>query len=115
MLASLDWLLRAGSLWRLFYPDSRDVGPHLANPVQLKPQSGCIVVGSIEPTIDRRDTMNATTYRLLMLHSKLDAEVDHEQKRSFPDLLRLLRLKKLRLVIRDHMARLASVRQIGMA
>lgn len=59
--------------------------------------------------------MNALSYRLLMLHSKLDAEVDHEQKRRFPDLFRLLRLKKLRLVIKDRMARLASVRQIEMA
>lgn len=59
--------------------------------------------------------MNAITYRLLMLHSKLDAEVDYEQKRRFPDLFRLLRLKKLRLAIKDRMARLASVRQIGMA
>jgi len=50
-----------------------------------------------------------------MIHSKLDAEVDHEQKRRFPDLFRLLRLKKLRLAIKDRMARLASVRQIGMA
>nr|WP_246156464.1 DUF465 domain-containing protein [Sphingorhabdus profundilacus] len=50
-----------------------------------------------------------------MIHSKLDAEVDYEQKRRFPDLFRLLRLKKLRLVIKDRMAHLASVRQIGMA
>jgi hypothetical protein len=59
--------------------------------------------------------MNALSYRLLMIHSKLDAEVDYEQKRRFPDLFRLLRLKKLRLVIKDRMAHLASVRQIGMA
>ena len=59
--------------------------------------------------------MNALSYRLLMLHSKLDAEVDQEQKRRFPDLFRLLRLKKLRLVIKDRMARPASVRQTGVA
>ncbi len=59
--------------------------------------------------------MNALSYRLLMIHSKLDAEVDYEQKRRFPDLFRLLRLKKLRLVIKDRMAHLTYVRQIGMA
>lgn len=59
--------------------------------------------------------MNALSYRLLMIHSKLDAEVDYEQKRRLPDLFRLLRLKKLRLVIKDRMAHLASVRQIGLS
>ena len=36
--------------------------------------------------------MNAFNYRLLLIHSKLDAEVRREQTRSFPDALWLLRL-----------------------
>ncbi len=59
--------------------------------------------------------MNALSYRLLVLHSKLDAEVRREHKRRFPDVWRLLRLKKLRLAIKDRLARLASVRQFEMA
>ncbi len=56
--------------------------------------------------------MNALSYRLLMLYSKLDAEVRREQKRRFPDVWRLLRLKKLRLAIKDRMARLAFSRPL---
>ncbi|PKP93598.1 DUF465 domain-containing protein [Mesorhizobium comanense] len=59
--------------------------------------------------------MNALNYRLLLVHSKLDAEVRREHKRRFPDALRLLRLKKLRLAIKDRMYRLAFVRQTGAA
>lgn len=59
--------------------------------------------------------MNAQSYRLLSIHSKLDAEVRCEQQRRFPDLLRLLRLKKLKLAIKDRIHRLAFVRPIGVA
>ena len=59
--------------------------------------------------------MNALNYRLLLVHSKVDAEVHREHKRRFPDALRLLRLKKLRLAIKDRIHRLTFVRQIGRA
>jgi hypothetical protein len=59
--------------------------------------------------------MNALNYRLLLVHSKLDAEVRREHKRRFPNALRLLRLKKLRLAIKDRMYRLAFVHQTGAA
>lgn len=59
--------------------------------------------------------MNALNYRLLLVHSKLDAEVHREHKRRFPNALRLLRLKKLRLAIKDRMYRLTFVRQLGRA
>ena len=57
--------------------------------------------------------MNALNYRLFLVHSKLDAEVRREHKRRFPDAVRLLRLKKLRLAIKDRMYRLAVVRKFG--
>ncbi|HEU4961546.1 MAG TPA: DUF465 domain-containing protein [Sphingomonas sp.] len=47
--------------------------------------------------------MNAITYRLTVLHRKLDDEIRRELKRRFPDHLRLLRLKKLRLAIKDRL------------
>lgn len=50
--------------------------------------------------------MNSMTYRLALAHSKLDAEINREQKRRIPDSWRLLRLKKLRLAIKDRMHRL---------
>ena len=57
--------------------------------------------------------MNALNYRLFLVHRKLDAEVRREHKRRFPDAVRLLRLKKLRLAIKDRMYRLAVVRKFG--
>ena len=59
--------------------------------------------------------MNSQSYRLLSIHSKLDAEVRCEQQRRFPDVWRLLRLKKLRLAIKDRMHRLTFARPIGVA
>jgi hypothetical protein len=47
--------------------------------------------------------MNAITYRLTVLHRKLDDEIQRELKRRFPDSMRLLRLKKLKLAIKDRL------------
>jgi len=48
--------------------------------------------------------MNPFNYRLTLAHSKLDAEISREQKRRVPDSVRLLRLKKLKLAIKDRMS-----------
>ncbi len=48
--------------------------------------------------------MNAYIYRLSVVHHKLDEEIRLEIRRRFPDSLRLLRLKKLRLAVKDRMA-----------
>ncbi len=50
--------------------------------------------------------MNPFLYRLMLAHARLDAELRSEQKRRAPDTFRLLRLKKLKLVIKDRMHRL---------
>ena len=47
--------------------------------------------------------MNALIYRLTVLHRRLDDEIRRELKRRFPDSMRLLRLKKLRLAIKDRL------------
>ena len=49
--------------------------------------------------------MNAVIYRLTLVHRKLDGEIRRELKRRFPDTLRLLRLKKLKLAIKDRLFR----------
>ena len=49
--------------------------------------------------------MNALTYRLTLVHRKLDDEIGRELKRRLPDWLRLLRLKKLRLAVKDRLHR----------
>ena len=49
--------------------------------------------------------MNAMTYRLTLVHRKLDDEIGRELKRRLPDWLRLLRLKTLRLAVKDRLHR----------
>ncbi len=43
-------------------------------------------------------------YRLTMIHKRLDAEIDREKDRRAPDHFRLIRLKKLRLAVKDRLA-----------
>ena len=47
--------------------------------------------------------MNAMLYRLSVLHKQLDDEIRRELKRRFPDTIRLLRLKKLKLAVKDRL------------
>ena len=48
--------------------------------------------------------MNAYVYRLSVVHRKLDDEIRKEIRLRFPDTIRLLRLKKLRLAVKDRIA-----------
>lgn len=47
--------------------------------------------------------MSNYTYTLTQLHAKLDGEIRREVTRRFPDGFRLLRLKKLRLAVKDRL------------
>ncbi len=47
-------------------------------------------------------------YRLTVMHKKIDAEIDRERQRRLPDSVRLLRLKTLRLAIKDRMVMLLT-------
>lgn len=42
--------------------------------------------------------------RLQLLHSKLDVEISAEASRRQPDVLRLARLKKFKLAVKDRLA-----------
>jgi hypothetical protein len=50
------------------------------------------------------EAMSAFMYRLSVIHRKLDDEIRRELKRRIPDTIRLLRLKKLRLAVKDRLA-----------
>ena len=50
--------------------------------------------------------MNAILYKLTLVHHRLDDAIREEAKRRFPDRWRLLRLKKLKLAIKDRLHRL---------
>ena len=47
--------------------------------------------------------MNSVIYRLSVIRRKLDDEIRNELARRFPDSIRLLRLKKLRLAVKDRL------------
>ena len=49
--------------------------------------------------------MNTFLYRLSTIHRKLDDEIRRELKRRAPDAIRLLRLKKLKLAVKDRLHR----------
>jgi len=42
-------------------------------------------------------------YRLTRIHRRLDDEIRRELRRRLPDSLRLLRLKKLKLAVKDRL------------
>ncbi|HEX8214232.1 MAG TPA: DUF465 domain-containing protein [Allosphingosinicella sp.] len=49
--------------------------------------------------------MNIVIYRLTVIHRRLEEEIGSELKRRLPDELRLLRLKTLKLAIKDRLYR----------
>jgi hypothetical protein len=50
--------------------------------------------------------MSSSTYRLTQTHRRLDDAISSEMRRRLPDSLKLLRLKKLRLLVKDRLAKL---------
>jgi hypothetical protein len=47
--------------------------------------------------------MSGILYRLSVVHRRLEDEIRRETKRKVPDQFRLLRLKKLRLAVKDRL------------
>jgi len=52
------------------------------------------------------EIVSKTLYHLSQLHKRLDDEIRTELRRRAPDSIRLLRLKKLRLAVKDRLWRL---------
>jgi hypothetical protein len=50
--------------------------------------------------------MSSSAYRLTHIHRRLDEAIADETSRRLPDSLKLLRLKKLRLAVKDRLATL---------
>jgi hypothetical protein len=50
--------------------------------------------------------MSSSTYRLTQTHRRLDDAISREMSRRLPDSLKLLRLKKLRLLVKDRLSTL---------
>lgn len=54
--------------------------------------------------------MSDSVYRLLERHQRLDDRLRHAQGRRYVDPIEIGRLKKLKLAIKDRIARLANLR-----
>lgn len=55
--------------------------------------------------------MSTHAYRLTLAHQRLDEAIHAEMTRRLPDSIRLLRLKKLKLAVKDRLAGLARGRK----
>jgi len=55
--------------------------------------------------------METLIYKLTLIHRKIDDEIRGELARRIPDSLKLLRLKKLRLAVKDRLYRRVRVRE----
>ena len=55
--------------------------------------------------------MSMSFFRLMQLHQSLADRISLEQKRRFPDLFLVQRLKRLKLSVKDRLARRSMARQ----
>jgi hypothetical protein len=51
--------------------------------------------------------MTRATYRLNLVHQRLDELLRREQRRRLPNPFRMMRLKRLKLAVKDRLVRLA--------
>jgi len=58
----------------------------------------------IDPCIDQEADLSAILYRLSQIRRRLDEEARRETKRRAPDAFRLLRLKKMKLAVKDRLS-----------
>ena len=57
--------------------------------------------------------MKEFIYKLTLMHRRLDDEIRGELKRRFPNRIKLLRLKKLRLAVKDRLYRRFRAKKVG--
>jgi uncharacterized protein len=79
--------------------------------VQVARSPSIIAADPIDAMSIWRVAMNPMIYRLSVTHRKLEDEIRRELRKRMPDSLRLLRLKKLKLVIKDRVHRHFSGRR----
>jgi uncharacterized protein len=52
--------------------------------------------------------MSKISYRLMEYHQRLDAQLRSELNRRLPDMIRIQKLKKLKLAVKDKLSRLSK-------
>ncbi|MBK8631652.1 MAG: YdcH family protein [Sphingomonadales bacterium] len=55
--------------------------------------------------------MSMTVFRLMQIHQKLDAQISAEQRNRLPDVIRIGTLKKMKLAVKDRLAKLGMGRR----
>jgi uncharacterized protein len=56
---------------------------------------------------EEENDMTRATYRLNLVHQRLDELLRREQRRRLPNPFRMMRLKRLKLAVKDRLFRLA--------
>jgi uncharacterized protein len=83
----------------------RDVGPHRVKPVHwvLEHEAHPLITAPPDwtTTFKRSDNMSPRIFRMLLVHQRLDTALRAEQARRSPDDLRIQRLKRLKLRVKD--------------
>ena len=59
------------------------------------------------------DIMSSATYRLTQIHRRLDDAITQEMRRLLPDSFKLLRMKKLRLAVKDRLTTAMQMQAAG--
>jgi len=57
--------------------------------------------------------MSSATYRLTQIHRRLDDAITQEMRRLLPDSFKLLRMKKLRLAVKDRLTTAMQMQAAG--
>jgi hypothetical protein len=57
--------------------------------------------------------MSSATYRLTQIHRRLDDAITQEMRRLLPDSFKLLRMKKLRLAVKDRLTTATQMQAAG--
>lgn len=55
--------------------------------------------------------MSLRVFNLLVKHQRLDEALRNEQRRQMPDVFRIQRLKKMKLIIKDRLQKLSAGRR----
>ena len=59
------------------------------------------------------DIMSSATFRLTQIHRRLDDAITQEMRRLLPDSFKLLRMKKLRLAVKDRLTTATQMQAAG--
>jgi hypothetical protein len=89
----------------------------MSDRIGTKPMHGSISPPSyrfqFRPTMFKKHgvaEMSMTVFHLMQVHQKLDEQISAERKRRLPDIFRINNLKKLKLRVKDRLARLGTGR-----